>query len=160
MFTFDINKIAKNLNTKSHVVIFATIEFVVFLNFNFFIFASLSIFTTFNFNVKTLIFIRTINDFFDNVNIVNEKNTINDMFDFNEWTNVFDWYLFDSLLKFILKIFFDDLILQYLSWRWIFWLLIVVCTINTVLNVFFSEKKIMLWLFWKLVDKLEKKWER
>ena len=160
MFTPGINQIAEDLNTEPNTVIAATTGFVVFLGIGplvlaplsetfgrrrlyiicFAIFSLLQIPTALSPNVETLISVRTISGFFGSVGIANGGGTISDMFEPSERAGIFGWYLLGPLLGPTLGPLFGGLVVQYLGWRWIFWILTAVCMINTALGVFFLKE--------------------
>lgn len=160
MFTPGINQIAEDLKTEPNTVIAATTGFVVFLGFGplvlaplsetfgrrrlyivcFSIFSLLQIPTALSPNVKTLVAIRTVSGFFGSVGIANGGGTISDMFEPSERAGVFGWYLLGPLLGPTLGPLFGGFIVQYLGWRWIFWILTIVCMTNTALGVFFLKE--------------------
>ena len=160
MFTPGINQIADDLNSTPNAVIGATTGFVVFLGVGPLILAPLSetygrrklylvCFTTFAVlqiptalspNVATLITVRTFSGFFGSVGIANGGGTISDMFEPHERAGVFGWYLLGPLLGPTLGPLFGGLIVQYLNWRWVFWVLTIVCAFNTVLGFLFLKE--------------------
>ena len=160
MFTPGINQIADDLKTDSNTVIGATTGFVVFLGIGplilaplsetfgrrrlyivcFAIFSFLQIPTALSPNIGTLIGVRTISGFFGSVGIANGGGTISDMYEPSERAGVFGWYLLGPLLGPTLGPLFGGLVVQYLGWRWIFWILTIVCMINTALGVFFLKE--------------------
>lgn len=160
MFTPGINQIAEDLKTEPNTVIGATTGFVVFLGIGplilaplsetfgrrrlhivcFAIFSLLQVPTALSPNIGSLIGIRTISGFFGSVGIANGGGTISDMYEPSERAGVFGWYLLGPLLGPTLGPLFGGLIVQYLGWRWIFWILTIVCMINTALGVFFLKE--------------------
>ena len=159
MFTPGINQIAADLDTTPNTVIGATTGFVVFLGLGplilapfsetfgrrslylmcFAVFSILQIPTALSPNVSTLIAVRTISGFFGSVGIANGGGTISDMYEPSERASIFGWYLLGPLLGPTLGPLFGGLIVQYLGWRWIFWILTIVCMINTAFGVFFLK---------------------
>ncbi|CAF9904453.1 MAG: hypothetical protein ALECFALPRED_008561 [Alectoria fallacina] len=157
MFTPGISEIAKDLNTSDSIVVGATTGFVVFLGIGplilapfsetfgrrklylvcFSIFALLQIPTALSPNVGSLIGVRTISGFFGSVGIANGGGTISDMFHPSERAGVFGWYLLGPLLGLTLGPLFGGIIVQNLGWRWIFWILTIVCSFNTIVGFFF-----------------------
>ncbi|KAI9810683.1 MAG: hypothetical protein M1827_006142 [Pycnora praestabilis] len=91
-------------------------------------------------NVETLVAMRTLSGFFGSVGIANGGGTISDMFLPSERAGVFGWYLLGPLLGPTLGPLFGGLIVQNLNWRWIFWVLTIVCTFNTILGFFFLRE--------------------
>ena len=160
MFTPGISEIADDLNTDATTVVGATTGFVVFLGIGplilaplsetfgrrklylacFAIFALLQIPTALSPNVESLIAVRTISGFFGSVGIANGGGTISDMFHPSERAGVFGWYLLGPLLGPTLGPLFGGIVVQYLGWRWIFWILTIVCTFNTVVGFFFLQE--------------------
>ena len=144
MFTPGINQIAEDLKTLPNTVTGATTGFVVFLGIGplilaplsetfgrrrlyivcFAIFSLLQIPTALSPNVRTLIAIRTISGFFGSVGIANGGGTISDMFEPSQRAGIFGWYLLGPLLGPTLGPVFGGLIVQYLGWRWVFWVLV------------------------------------
>ena len=55
-------------------------------------------------------------------------------------SGVFGWYLLGPLLGPTLGPLFGGLIVQYLGWRWIFWILTIVCVFNTVIGFIFLKE--------------------
>lgn len=160
MFTPGISEIATDLNTSASTVVGATTGFVVFLGIGplilaplsetfgrrmlylvcFAVFALLQIPTALSPNVESLIGVRTISGFFGSVGIANGGGTISDMFHPSERAGVFGWYLLGPLLGPTLGPLFGGIIVQYLGWRWIFWILTIVCSFNTVVGFFFLRE--------------------
>ncbi|KAL8680273.1 MAG: hypothetical protein Q9186_003511 [Xanthomendoza sp. 1 TL-2023] len=153
MFTPGISEIAKDLKTSDDVIVGATTSFVVFLGIGplilaplsetfgrrklylicFSIFAVLQIPTALSPNAAALIAVRAISGFFGSVGIANGGGTISDMFHPSERAGIFGWYLLGPLLGPTLGPLFGGLIVQHLSWRWVFWFLAIICTVNTIL---------------------------
>ncbi|KAL8712185.1 MAG: hypothetical protein Q9220_003619 [cf. Caloplaca sp. 1 TL-2023] len=160
MFTPGIAQIADDLDSTPQVVIGATTGFVVFLGIGplilaplsetfgrrklylvcFSIFAVLQIPTALSPNVATLIAIRAISGFFGSVGIANGGGTISDMFRPSERAGIFGWYLLGPLLGPTFGPLFGGLIVQHLSWRWVFWFLFIICSVNTILGFFFLRE--------------------
>lgn len=160
MFTPGIDQIASDLGTQANVVVGATTGFVVFLGIGPLILAPLSeifgrrrlylvcfgIFllsqvpTALSPNVAFLLTFRAISGFFGSVGIANGGGTISDMFPPSERAGVFGWYLLGPLLGPTLGPLFGGLIVQYLGWRWLFWILTIVSGVNTLAGVFFLKE--------------------
>ncbi|KAL6721690.1 hypothetical protein ACLMJK_000794 [Lecanora helva] len=160
MFTPGIGEIAKCLDTTADVVVGATTGFVVCLGIGPLVLAPLSetfgrrklylyCFSTFTIlqiptalspNVACLIAVRTVSGFFGSVGIANGGGTVSDMFHPSQRAGVFGWYLLGPLLGPTLGPLFGGLIVQYLGWRWVFWILTIVCAINTIIGFFYLKE--------------------
>ncbi|KAI9727320.1 MAG: hypothetical protein M1828_006939 [Chrysothrix sp. TS-e1954] len=160
MFTPGIDQIAKCLNTDMGTVIGATTGYVVFLGVGplvlaplsetfgrrqlylwaFTIFSLLQIPTALAPNIELLIAARTLAGFFGSVGISNGGGTISDMFVPAERASVFGWYLLGPLLGPTLGPLFGGLIVDRLGWRWVFWILTIVCSVNTLLGFLFLQE--------------------
>ncbi|GAB7357914.1 hypothetical protein MBLNU230_g0081t1 [Neophaeotheca triangularis] len=160
MFTPGIDQIAEDLNTNSQTVIGTTTGFVVMLGFGplflaplsetfgrrslylicFTLFALLQIPSALAPNIATLIASRTLSGFFGSVGIANGGGTISDMFEPAERASVFGWYLLGPLLGPTLGPLFGGITVQRLGWRWIFWILTIVCSANTLAGFFFLRE--------------------
>ncbi|KAL9606111.1 MAG: hypothetical protein Q9179_000737 [Wetmoreana sp. 5 TL-2023] len=160
MFTPGIAQIADDLKTSDDVVVGATTGFVVFLGLGplilaplsetfgrrnlylicFSIFALLQIPTALSPNVQTLIAVRSVSGFFGSVGIANGGGTISDMFHPSERAGIFGWYLLGPLLGPTLGPLLGGLFVQHLGWRWVFWFLTIICTVNTVLGFLFLKE--------------------
>ncbi|XP_014560036.1 hypothetical protein COCVIDRAFT_90080 [Bipolaris victoriae FI3] len=160
MFTPGIAQIAKDLNCSTTAVIGTTTGFVVMLGIGplilaplsetfgrrkiyltcFCIFTLLQIPTALAPNIAFLITVRSITGFFGSVGIANGGGTISDMFLPNERAGVFGWYLLGPLLGPTLGPLFGGLIVQRLGWRWVFWIMTIVCFINTLAGYFFLRE--------------------
>ena len=55
-------------------------------------------------------------------------------------SGVFGWYLLGPLLGPTLGPLFGGLVVQYLGWRWVFWILTIVCSFNTVIGFLFLKE--------------------
>ncbi|KAH9838117.1 Major Facilitator Superfamily [Teratosphaeria destructans] len=176
MFTPGIDQIATGLDTTPETVIGCTTGFVVMLGVGPLFLAPLSetfgrrklyllAFTAFTLlqipsalspNVETLIAMRTIAGFFGSVGIANGGGTISDMFVPSERAGVFGWYLLGPLLGPTLGPLFGGIIVQRAGWRWIFWVLTIVCGINTLAGfIFLRESYAPVLLAWRK-QKLER----
>lgn len=160
MFTPGIEQIADDLNSTKQSVIGATTGFVIMLGFGPLVLAPLSetfgrrviyiiCFVCFTIlqipsalapNVSALIAARTLSGAFGSVGIANGGGTISDMFEPSERAGIFGWYLLGPLLGPTLGPLFGGLIVQRLGWRWIFWVLTIVCGINTLSGFFFLKE--------------------
>jgi len=56
------------------------------------------------------------------------------------YSGVFGWYLLGPLLGPTLGPLFGGITVQYLGWRWIFWILTIVCSFNTIIGFFFLQE--------------------
>ena len=160
MFTPGIGQIADDLQTTSEVVIGCTTGFVIMLGIGPLVLAPLSetfgrralymaCFSTFAVlqvpsalapNIATLIAMRTLAGFFGSVGIANGGGTISDMFEPKERASVFGWYLLGPLLGPTLGPLFGGIIVQRVGWRWIFWVLTIVCCANTAAGFLFLRE--------------------
>ncbi|KAK3100817.1 hypothetical protein LTR53_018975, partial [Teratosphaeriaceae sp. CCFEE 6253] len=91
-------------------------------------------------NIATLIAMRTLSGFFGSVGIANGGGTISDMFEPKERAGIFGWYLLGPLLGPTLGPLFGGVIVQRLGWRWIFWILTIICAANTAAGFFFLRE--------------------
>lgn len=160
MFTPGIDEISKDLNCSTTAVIGTTTGFVVMLGIGplllaplsetfgrriiylvcFSIFALLQIPTALAPDIAFLITVRSIAGFFGSVGIANGGGTISDMFIPSERAGVFGWYLLGPLLGPTLGPLFGGIIVQRLGWRWIFWIMTIVCFTNTLAGYFFLRE--------------------
>jgi multidrug resistance protein len=160
MFTPGIDEIAKDLDCSTTAVIGTTTGFVVMLGIGPLLLAPLSetfgrraiylvcfsIFTLLQIpaalapNIGFLIFVRCVAGFFGSVGIANGGGTISDMFVPSERAGVFGWYLLGPLLGPTLGPLFGGIIVQRLGWRWIFWVVTIVCFVNTTAGYFFLRE--------------------
>ena len=62
------------------------------------------------------------------------------MFDPSERAGVFGWYLLGPLLGPALGPLFGGFIVQDLGWRWIFWIVTIICAVNTILAFLFLKE--------------------
>lgn len=168
MFTPGIDQIAESLDTTTETVIGCTTGFVIMLGIGplflaplsetygrrrlylvcFAMFALLQIPSALSPNIETLIAMRTLSGFFGSVGIANGGGTISDMFVPKERASVFGWYLLGPLLGPTLGPLLGGLIVQRAGglvaneegWRWIFWVLTIVCAANTLAGFFFLKE--------------------
>ncbi|CAI6332090.1 unnamed protein product [Periconia digitata] len=160
MFTPGIAQIAESLHTTTTLVIGTTTGFVVMLGIGplilaplsetfgrrkiyltcFSIFTLLQIPTALAPNIAFLIVVRSISGFFGSVGIANGGGTISDMFIPSERAGVFGWYLLGPLLGPTLGPLFGGIIVQRLGWRWVFWIMTIVCFVNTLAGYFFLRE--------------------
>lgn len=160
MFTPGIAEIAEDLNTSPTAVIATTTGFVIMLGIGPLILAPLSetfgrrnlyltCFSTFALlqipaalapNIAFLIAVRSVAGFFGSVGIANGGGTISDMFVPSERAGVFGWYLLGPLLGPTLGPLFGGFIVEHLGWRWIFWIMTIVCAVNTLAGYFFLRE--------------------
>ena len=157
MFTPGISQIAEDLKTSESDVVGATTGFVICLGIGplvlaplsetfgrrklylicFSIFAVTQVPTALARTVVELNIWRTISGFFGSVGIANGGGTLSDMFHPSERASIFGWYLLGPLLGPTLGPLFGGLIVQNLGWRWVFWILTIVCSVNTIAGFFF-----------------------
>lgn len=104
------------------------------------IFAVLQIPSALSPNIATLISMRTVAGFFGSVGIANGGGSLSDMFIPEQRAGVFGWYLLGPLLGPTLGPLFGGLIVQRLDWRWIFWILTIVCTVNVTAAYFLLKE--------------------
>ncbi|KAF2636674.1 MFS general substrate transporter [Massarina eburnea CBS 473.64] len=160
MFTPGISQIASDLHTTPTAVIGTTTGFVVFLGIGplilaplsetfgrrplylscFSIFALLQIPTALAPNIELLIAVRCISGFFGSVGVANGGGTISDMFVPSERAGVFGWYLLGPLLGPAIGPLFGGITVQRLGWRWIFWILTIICFVNTLAGYLFLRE--------------------
>ncbi|KAL1304185.1 hypothetical protein AAFC00_000608 [Neodothiora populina] len=175
MFTPGIQQIADDLKTTPKTVIATTTGFVIMLGVGplflaplsetfgrrklyivcFAVFSLLQIPSALSPNVATLISMRTLSGFFGSVGIANGGGTISDMFLPAERAGIFGWYLLGPLLGPTLGPLFGGIIVQRLSWRWVFWILTIVCGINTLIGYFFLRETYAPTILETRKDKLE-----
>lgn len=159
-FTPGIQQIADDLHTTPTTVISTTTGFVIMLGIGplflaplsetfgrrklylvcFTVFSLLQIPTALAPNIATLIAVRTLSGFFGSVGIANGGGTISDMFEPSERAGVFGWYLLGPLLGPTLGPLFGGVTVQRLGWRWIFWIMTIVCGVNTLAGFFFLRE--------------------
>lgn len=160
MFTPGIQQIADDLDSTKQMVIATTTGFVIMLGIGPLLLAPLSetfgrrkiyivCFSCFTIlqipsalapNVGTLIAMRTLSGFFGSVGIANGGGTISDMFVPAERAGIFGWYLLGPLLGPTLGPLVGGLVVQRLGWRWVFWVLTIVCGVNTLGGFFFLKE--------------------
>jgi multidrug resistance protein len=160
MFTPGIQQIADDLGVDVQPVIATTTGFVISLGIGpliiaplsetfgrktlyiicFGVFALLQIPTALSPNVDFLIAMRTISGFFGSVGIANGGGSLSDMFPPAERAGIFGYYLLGPLLGPTLGPLFGGIIVQRLGWRWIYWVLAIVCVTNVTLGFFFLRE--------------------
>lgn len=160
MFTPGISQIAESLHTTTTLVIGTTTGFVIMLGIGplllaplsetfgrrkiylicFSIFTLLQIPTALAPNIACLIIVRSISGFFGSVGIANGGGTISDMFVPSERAGVFGWYLLGPLLGPTLGPLFGGIIVQRMGWRWVFWIMTIVCFVNTLAGYLFLRE--------------------
>jgi len=160
MFTPGIQQIADDLDTDMNTVIGATTGFVILLGIGplilaplsetfgrrriylvcFSLFTLLQIPTALAPNIATLLAVRTISGFFGSVGIANGGGTISDMFVPSERASIFGWYLLGPLLGPTIGPLLGGVIVQRLGWRWIFWIVGIICLINTLCGYLFLKE--------------------
>ena len=91
-------------------------------------------------NIETLIVVRTLSGFFGSVGIANGGGTISDMCGPEERASIFGWYLLGPLLGPTIGPLLGGVIVQRLGWRWIFWVLTIVCAANTLAGYIFLRE--------------------
>jgi len=176
MFTPGIAEIAEDLHTTPLNVIATTTGFVVMLGIGplvlaplsetfgrrnlylvcFSCFALLQIPTALAPNIAFLITVRSISGFFGSVGIANGGGTISDMFIPSERAGVFGWYLLGPLLGPTLGPLFGGIIVMRLGWRWIFWIMTIVCFVNVLAGYFFLRETYAPVILEKLKGKFER----
>ena len=107
---------------------------------SFTIFTLIQVPTALSPNIATLIALRTLAGFFGSVGIANGGGTINDMYEPHERASIFGWYLLGPLLGPSLGPLFGGLIVTRLGWRWIYWILAIVCAFNTSIGFLFLRE--------------------
>ncbi|KAF1912639.1 major facilitator superfamily domain-containing protein [Ampelomyces quisqualis] len=179
MFTPGIDEIARDLNCSTTAVIGTTTGFVVMLGIGPLLLAPLSetfgrrviyltcfsIFTLLQIpaalapNIAFLITVRSISGFFGSVGIANGGGTISDMFVPSERAGVFGWYLLGPLLGPTLGPLFGGIIVQRLGWRWVFWIMTIVCFVNTLAGYLFLRESYAPEILKRMKAKYEKEAE-
>ncbi len=160
MFTPGISQIAEDLNTNEQMVIATTTGFVICMGLGplvwaplseefgrrtlyiscFAVFTVLQVATAVSPNINTMIAMRTISGFFGSVGLANGGGTINDMYEASERASIFGWYLLGPLLGPTLGPLFGGVIVTRLGWRWIYWIMTIICAINTCIGYFFLKE--------------------
>ena len=160
MFTPGIAQIAEDLNTDEQHVIATTTGFVIMLGAGplilaplsetfgrrniyiwcFCLFTLLQIPTALSPNVGFLIAVRTVSGLLGSVGIANGGGTISDMYPSSQRAGIFGWYLLGPLLGPTLGPLFGGVIVSRLGWRWIYWILCIICLVNTTVGVFFLRE--------------------
>lgn len=62
------------------------------------------------------------------------------MFVPSERASIFGWYLLGPLIGPTFGPLLGGLVVQFLTWRWVFWILLIVCSINTLLGFAFLKE--------------------
>ncbi|KUJ22464.1 MFS general substrate transporter [Mollisia scopiformis] len=152
MFTPGIKKIADSLDATETGVIACQTGFVIMLGIGPLILAPLSetfgrkvlylsCFTVFTLlqiptalakTLPVLVTLRTIAGFFGSVGIANGGGTISDMYDPGERANIFGWYLLGPLLGPSLGPLLGSVILQNMDWPWLFWIVLIICSVSVI----------------------------
>ena len=160
MFTPGIQQIADDFGVDVQPVIATTTGFVILLGIGpliiaplsetfgrkalyivcFGMFALLQIPTALSPNVAFLIAMRTLSGFFGSVGIANGGGSLSDMFPPAERAGIFGYYLLGPLLGPTLGPLFGGIITQRLGWRWIYWVLAMVCALNVTFGFFFLRE--------------------
>lgn len=160
MFTPGIEQVALDLDCSLNAVIATTTGFVIMLGLGplvlapfsetfgrrrlyiwcFSIFTILQIPTALAPNVGFLIAARSLSGFFGSVGIANGGGTISDMYESSQRAGIFGWYLLGPLLGPTIGPLFGGLIITHLNWRWVYWVLLIVCGINTTVGYFFLQE--------------------
>jgi len=160
MFTPGIAQVAKDLNTDQQSVIATTTGFVIMLGAGplvlapfsetfgrravyiwcFVAFSLLQVPTALSPNVGVLIAARTISGFFGSVGIANGGGTISDMYQPSERAGIFGWYLLGPLLGPTIGPLLGGIIVTRLGWRWVYWILTMICSFNTLVGYFFLRE--------------------
>lgn len=109
-------------------------------NFCFGVFTLLQIPAALAPNIAVLIIVRTLAGFFGSVGIANGGGTINDMFPPSERASIYGWYLLGPMLGPVLGPILGGLIVQRLGWRWIYWVLTIICSCNTLIGIAFLRE--------------------
>lgn len=156
MFAPGIEQIAKSLHASTDGVIGCQTGFVVMLGIGplvlaplsetfgrkplylvcFTIFTLLQIPTALAKTLPVLITLRTIAGFFGSIGIANGGGTISDMYAPSERAGIFGWYLLGPLLGPTIGPLLGAIILDNLKWPWLFWILLIICSV-AVLGAFF-----------------------
>ncbi|OCT53810.1 putative transporter [Cladophialophora carrionii] len=160
MFTPGIRQIADDLHTTEQKVIATTTGFVIMMGFGPLVWAPLSedfgrrtlyifcfaVFTVLQAasavspNIGSLIAMRTVSGFFGSVGLANGGGTINDMYEPSQRAGIFGWYLLGPLLGPTLGPLFGGVIVTRLGWRWIYWILTIICAVNTGIGYLFLRE--------------------
>ncbi|PVH85853.1 MFS general substrate transporter [Cadophora sp. DSE1049] len=156
MFAPGIEQIAESLHATTDGVIGCQTGFVVMLGVGplilaplsetfgrkplylvcFTIFTLLQIPTALAKSLPALITLRTIAGFFGSIGIANGGGTISDMYAPSERAGIFGWYLLGPLLGPTIGPLLGAVILDNLPWPWLFWILLIICSL-AVLSAFF-----------------------
>ncbi|KAK0119202.1 hypothetical protein ONS95_008061 [Cadophora gregata] len=100
------------------------------------IFTLLQIPTALAKSLPVLITLRTIAGFFGSIGIANGGGTISDMYAPSERAGIFGWYLLGPLLGPTIGPLLGAVILDNLPWPWLFWVLLIICSV-AVFGAFF-----------------------
>lgn len=160
IYTPGIDRIAQDLNTDRQKVIATTSGFVLMLGVGplllapmsetfgrrvvyivcFSIFTLLQVPSALAPNIELLVVVRTISGFFGSVGIANGGGTINDMYPPLGRARIYGWYLLGPMLGPTLGPLLGGFIIQRLGWRWIYWVLTIICACNTLAGFIFLKE--------------------
>ncbi|PMD40112.1 MFS general substrate transporter [Hyaloscypha variabilis F] len=150
IFAPGIRQIAESLKVSENEVVACQTGFVVMLGVGPLILAPLSetfgrkplyliCFTAFTLlqiptalakTLPVLITLRTFAGFFGSVAISNGGGTISDMYQSHERAGIFGWYLLGPLLGPSIGPLLGGIILSKLDWPWLFWVLLIICSVT------------------------------
>ena len=74
------------------------------------------------------------------VGIANGGGTISDMYEPSQRASIFGWYLLGPLLGPTLGPLFGGVVVTRLNWRWLYWIMTMVCALNTTIGYFFLRE--------------------
>ena len=120
------------------------------------IFTLLQIPTALSPNVATLVAVRTLSGFFGSVGIANGGGTISDMCTPQERASIFGWYLLGPLLGPTIGPLLGGVVVEKLGWRWVFWILTIICGINTAIGWAFLKESYAPIILQRKCDDMEK----